>query len=232
MNSKYTNEPTHKVVFKKLGMSQYFENGALIPVTLLEYQPMKVFKKGNYYSLAFIPNVGPKLSKSNKGQLIKNNLQNDLKKGKFIQLRGKLLSVNDEDIVELSNFSEGDLVDVQGTTKGKGFSGVMKRYNFKGGRASHGASLTHRTMGSTGCQDIGHVDKGKKMPGRHGNETRTTHNLNIMSVDLESNIIAVKGSVPGVSKGLVFVRHAIKLCKNQNPWKKNPLALADLKGSK
>lgn len=226
-------EVTHKVVFKKLGMSEYFDEtiNQLIPVTILEYQPLYVYKKGTFYSLGFIPNVGSKLTKSNLGQIKKYNLP-QVTHGQFIQLKGKLLNLNSDNIVEINNFNVSDKVDVQGTTKGKGFTGVMKRYNFKGGRASHGASLSHRSMGSTGSQDIEHVHKGKKMPGRHGHETKTMHNLIVKYVNYENNIIAVKGSVPGVNKGLVFVRSAIKQCDNQIPWKNNVIALQDLKGSK
>lgn len=224
-----TQTPTHKMVFKKLGMSEYFDEvtGQLIPVTILEYQPMHVIKKGNFYSLAFVPNIGGKLSKPNQGQLVKYNLPTTITHGQFLQLKGQLLEL-DNDIIKLSNLTVGEKVDVQGISKGKGFTGVMKRYNFKGGRASHGASLSHRSMGSTGSQDIEHVFKGKKMPGRHGYETNTMHNLSIIHINLETNIIAVKGSVPGTKNRVVYVRSAIKKFKNQNPWKNNPLAKADL----
>lgn len=109
------------------------------------------------------------------------------------------------------HFVPGQLVDVKGITKGKGFQGVMKRWNFRGGDATHGNSLNHRTMGSTGmCQDPGRVFKNKKMPGRMGGGNATTQNLFVVRVDTDRNLIYVNGPVPGQNGGFVRVVDAVK----------------------
>jgi len=102
-------------------------------------------------------------------------------------------------------------IDVSGTSKGRGFAGVMKRYDFAGGRATHGAEKVHRQMGSTGqCQWPGRVFPGKKMPGHYGNERVTTQNLEVVRVDEEQNRILVRGAIPGSRNGLVELRPAVK----------------------
>jgi large subunit ribosomal protein L3 len=111
-------------------------------------------------------------------------------------------------------FEAGQKIDVSGVSKGHGFAGVMKRWNFAGQRATHGAEKTHRQMGSTGqCQDPGRVFKGKKMPGHYGVDRITTQNLVVVRVDAETNRIIVKGAVPGPKDGLVEVRPAVKGAK-------------------
>ena len=110
-----------------------------------------------------------------------------------------------------SHFVPGQYVDVQAKTIGKGFQGVMKRWNFKGGRASHGASLSHRQLGSIGgCQDPGKVWKGKKMPGRMGGKHCTQQNLRVMKIDTVDNLIYLKGAVPGVDDAYVKITDAIR----------------------
>jgi len=109
------------------------------------------------------------------------------------------------------HFVAGQLVDVRGITKGKGFQGVMKKWNFSGGRATHGNSLNHRTLGSTGaCQDPGRVWKGKKMAGRMGSENITTQNLKIVKIDPARNLLYVKGAVPGNNGSFIRVCDAVK----------------------
>lgn len=111
----------------------------------------------------------------------------------------------------VDTFEAGQKVDIQGTTIGKGFAGVVKRYGFRGGRASHGASLTHRTPGSIGqCQDPGRVFPGKKMAGHMGNARRVQQGLEVVKVDAERSLILIKGSVPGPKGGMVMVRPSIK----------------------
>jgi len=108
-------------------------------------------------------------------------------------------------------FSAGQKIDVQGTSIGKGFAGVMKRHNFKGGRASHGNSINHRTGGSIGmCQTPGRVFKGKKMSGHMGNMTCTQQGLEVVSVDAERNLLLVKGSVPGAKGSDIVIRPSVK----------------------
>jgi len=114
------------------------------------------------------------------------------------------------------HFVPGQYVDITGTTKGKGFAGVMKRWNFKGQAASHGVSLTHRHMGSTGqCQDPGKVWKGKKMPGRMGNKRNQIQNFLVYKIDVRRDLIFVKGSIPGNNGGFVEMKDAMK--KKWNP---------------
>ena len=110
-----------------------------------------------------------------------------------------------------SHFVKGQYLDVIGVSKGKGFAGVMKRWNFGGLRASHGVSIAHRSAGSTGqCQDPGRVPKGKKMAGQMGNKRITTHNLQVVDVDEANNFVLVKGAVPGSKGSYIKLRDAIK----------------------
>ena len=110
-----------------------------------------------------------------------------------------------------SVFEVGQKIDIAGTSKGRGFAGVMKRYNFGGGRATHGAEKVHRQMGSTGqCQWPGRVFPGKKMPGHYGAKRITTQNIEIVRIDAEQNRILVKGAVPGSKNGLLELRRAVK----------------------
>ena len=114
------------------------------------------------------------------------------------------------DVLDVSKFEEGQKIDIIGKTKGRGFQGVVKRFNVKGGPASHG-SMFHRRIGSIGlCQWPGHVFKNQKMPGRMGGVQRTVQNLKIMKIDAEKNLILVKGGIPGPSGETVLVRAAIK----------------------
>ncbi len=109
------------------------------------------------------------------------------------------------------HFVPGQLVDVCGTSKGKGFAGVMKRWNFGGGRATHGNSLAHRIPGSTGCrQDPGRVFKNKKMPGRLGGDRITVQNLTVLKIDTQRDLLYVKGAVPGPKGGWIRISDAVK----------------------
>lgn len=113
--------------------------------------------------------------------------------------------------IEASHFVPGQLVDVCGTSKGKGFQGAMKRWNFKGGSASHGNSLAHRALGATGqCQDPGRVFKNKKMPGRMGGDRKTVQNLFLLKIDTERQLLYVKGAVPGSNGSFVRISDAVK----------------------
>merc|ERR1712023_183023 len=116
--------------------------------------------------------------------------------------------------VTVNNFVEGQFVDVTSNSKGKGFAGGMKRHNFGGNRATHGVSISHRSHGSTGqCQDPGKVFKGKKMAGRLGNKKVTIQNLKILNIDVENNLIILKGAVPGHKGSIIKIVDAVK--KNQ-----------------
>lgn len=121
--------------------------------------------------------------------------------------------------VMASHFTAGQFVDVTGTTLGKGFQGVMKRWGFKGGSASHGTSLAHRTPGSIGgCQDPGKVWKGKKLPGHMGAAQRTVHNSWLHKVDPQRNLLYIKGQVPGHRGNFVLVRDAIRKSQTNLPF--------------
>jgi len=122
---------------------------------------------------------------------------------------GKELEVGSE--IKADQFAEGQIVDVTGVSKGKGFAGVIKRHNFSMQDATHGNSLSHRAHGSIGqCQTPGRVFKGKKMAGQMGNVRRTTQNLEVVRVDMERNLLLIKGSVPGATGSKVIVRPAVK----------------------
>ena len=126
---------------------------------------------------------------------------------------GEELAAGNE--IKVDIFEVGQKVDVQGTTIGKGFAGVIKRHHFGGGRASHGNSINHRTPGSIGqCQTPGRVFPGKKMSGHMGNETRSQQNLEVVRVDVDRNLLLVKGSIPGAKGSDVVIRPAVKAKKS------------------
>ncbi len=198
----------------KLGMTQVFLEGrGLIPVTVLELGPCKVVQvktvEKDGYQAAQISFGNVK-----EGRLVKPLVGHYGKAGvapsKFLRefhggedlLAGQVLSA---DI-----FSEGDFVDVTGTSRGKGFQGVMKRHNYGGGRKTHGSRF-HRAPGSIGSSAYpSHVFKNKGMPGQMGNERVTAEGLEVIDVRLEENLVLVKGAVPGGTKGLVVVRKSLK----------------------
>jgi len=122
-----------------------------------------------------------------------------------------LASLKPGDVVGADTFAAGQLVDVTGTTKGRGFSGVVRRWSFGGNRASHGNSVTTRAPGSIGmAQDPGRVFPGKRMAGQYGNETATVQTLTVVRVDVERGLLLVRGSVPGADGGAVIVRPSVK----------------------
>ena len=199
------------ILGRKLGMSQIFnEDGTVIPVTVIEAEPntvtqIKTKEKDGYEAVQ----VGAGLKKkTNKPRFSKEfNLENKGKKarGKASTTLGDLqLAVGQK--IDLSIFSEGDLVKVSGLSKGKGFAGVMKRHNFSGMPFSHGHHHVARHGGSIGQRFPQHTLKGMRMAGRMGGVKRTTRGLKIVKIDTENNLIAVKGAVPGNKGGLVIVQ--------------------------
>ena len=206
------------ILGKKLGMTQVFAiNGQRIPVTVVEAGPCVVLQKktaavDGYDALqvGFGPKKTHRTNKPSMGHFKKAG------KGAFRHLRELQAENIDEYNVgdEISCeglFSPGDIVDVTGTSKGKGFAGTVKRHNFCTQDATHGNSLSHRTPGSIGQnQTPGRVFKGKKMSGHLGNVRRTAQNLEIVRVDAERNLLLVKGAVPGSKGGDVIVRPAVK----------------------
>ncbi len=204
------------LIARKAGMTQIFaEDGTAVPVTVLNVEPCKVIarrteEKDGYSAIQ----VGYGAPKRHTTRAVQGHYA---RQGQDVMGGLKEFRVPSDAEFELgqeltaASFEAGQKIDVSGTSKGRGFAGVMKRYNFGGGRASHGAEKVHRQMGSTGqCQDPGRVFPGKKMPGHYGNARTTVQNLEIVRVDAEENRILVKGAVPGPRNGLVEVRPAVK----------------------
>lgn len=197
---------------KKIGMTQIFnEAGQWIGVTAVELGPcsviMKKTKDSDGYEavqLAYEEAKETKFSKPYQGHFKKKNKKVHRYLKEFKTQRLEDLDLND--VFTAETFEAGDYVDVVGLAKGKGFQGVMKKYNFGGGAASHGCSISHRAPGSIGqCTYPGRVFKGKKMAGRMGGKQITTKNLKIVHVDPEKNLVLIQGSVPGATGSVVTV---------------------------
>ncbi len=203
------------ILGKKVGMTQVFtKNGKLIPVTVIEVEPnvvtqIKTVAKDGYDAIQIATEtIREKLS--NKPAIGHTKKAGTEPKRFLREIRG----VNVEDytlgqVINVDIFEEGEMVDVSGISKGKGFQGVIKRHNQSRGPMGHGSQY-HRGVGSLGTMLPMHVLKGKKMPGQMGNVARTVQNLEIISVDTENNVILVKGNVPGPKKSLVMIRTAVK----------------------
>lgn len=203
------------ILGRKIGMTQVFaENGDLIPVTVIEATPNIVLQKKTSETdgyeaiqLGFSDKRVKLSNKPEQGHVAKA----ETAPKRFIrEFRG--LDVNAHEVgqeVKVDTFAEGDIVDVSGVTKGKGFQGVIKRHGYTIGSMTHGSRF-HRAPGSIGSVDAQRVFKGKKLPGRMGNKTVTIQNLEIIRVDTELNLLLVKGNVPGSRKSLVVVNTAIK----------------------
>lgn len=206
---------TKGILGRKVGMTQVFaENGDLIPVTVIEAAPNVVLQKktvetDGYESIQLgFDDKREKLSnKPEQGHVAKANTAPK----RFIrEVRGADVSayeVGQE--VKVDTFAAGEVVDITGVSKGKGFQGVIKRHGFSRGPMSHGSRF-HRAPGSLGAVDGQRVFKGKKLPGRTGGKTVTIQNVEIVRVDEERNLLLVKGNVPGARKSLVQVKSAIK----------------------
>ena len=206
-----------KLLGKKLGMTQVFdEENRLVPVTVIEVGPCPVTQikssDNDGYSavqIGYGPNKEHRLSRAEVGHLKKSGIEalNHLQE---FRTNGDSEDYKVGDVLTVEKFSEVEKVDVIGNTKGRGFQGVVKRWNFGGGPRSHG-SMFHRRGGSYGmCQWPGEILKGKKMPGHMGNKSRTTQNLRVVKVIPEKNLLLVKGSVHGYNGSMVSVRPAIK----------------------
>lgn len=200
------------VLGKKVGMTQVFDaDGRAVPVTVIEAGPCLVVEirtpEKNRYSAVQLGFGEEKPGHVNKGRKAFFEKQGISPKRWLREFRVDDVSgyaVGQEITVEL--FSDGDIVDVRGISKGKGYAGVMKRHNFGGGAASHGASKVHRKPGSIGSNSYpGHIFKGKKMAGRMGGEQVTTKGLTVFSVDAKNNLLLVRGAVPGANDQLVLV---------------------------
>jgi len=202
------------LIARKSGMTQVFaDNGHAVPVTVLEIEPCKVVSIRTSDADGYdAVQVGYGKARRHTSRAVQGHYA---KQGQDVMGSLKEFRTTDSASFELgqdltaSMFENGQKVDVSGTSKGRGFAGVMKRWNFAGGRATHGAEKTHRQMGSTGqCQDPGRVFPGKKMPGHYGAERSTVEGLIVVRVD--ENRLLVKGAVPGPRGGLVEIRLAKK----------------------
>jgi len=206
------------LIGKKLGMTHVFDDkGALVPVTVIELGPCPVIAtrtqdKDGYSALQLgFGKAKPKnLSKAVLGNLKPAGLEEN-PPSVICEIRlDEDPTQNVGDVVSADVFAVNEYVDVIGRTKGKGFAGVVKRFKFGGGRASHGGAWTRRT-GSIGCrQNPSKIYKNRKMPGHMGDVRRTVQNLLVVSVRPEENLIFVKGAIPGATGGVVIVRNAVK----------------------
>jgi large subunit ribosomal protein L3 len=204
------------LIGKKLGMTSiYDDKGAAVPVTVLEVGPCVVVQRKDEardgYSavqLGYAEQKEQRLSKPKLGHYKKAGVEAHRVLREFRVTADTEVAVGD--VVDVRAFEEVSFVDVVATGKGRGFQGVVKRYDFGGGRASHGGGWLRRT-GSIGmCEFPGRVFKGKKMPGHMGSKRVTTQNLRVMQVRAEENLILIKGSVPGANGGIVTVKESLK----------------------
>ncbi len=204
------------LIARKAGMTQIFaEDGAAVPVTVLNVEPCRVValrtsERDGYDAIQVGFGKAKRIeTRAVQGHYAKQG-QDAMRSLKEFRIgTGESFELGQELTAEM--FAVGQKVDVSGTSKGHGFAGVMKRYDFAGGRATHGAEKTHRQMGSTGqCQWPGRVFPGKKMPGHYGDVRITTQNLTIVRIDAEAGRILVKGAVPGAKSGYVELRPAVK----------------------
>ncbi len=208
------------MVGRKVGMTRVFtEVGDSIPVTVLDVSDNKVaaiklVDNDGYMAVqvAFGTKRPNKLTKALTGQLKKIGIDSAELLKEFRVDSDELGDLSIGDTIAVDMFSVGQLVDVSGKSKGRGFSGVIRKHNFSSNRASHGNSLGHNKPGSTGnAQDPGRVFPGKKMAGQYGGNARTMQNLEVIRVDLDRNLLMVKGAVAGSEGGLVFVQPAVKI---------------------
>ncbi len=205
------------IVGKKLGMTQLFDaNGNVVPVTVIEAGPCAISQKktaenDGYEAIqvGFGDLKASKVNKPMKGHFSKGDVapKKVLREFRFDDCS----AYNVGDIIKADVFAEGDKVDVRGTSKGKGYAGVIKRWNFARLKESHGTGPVHRHGGSLGASSTpSRVMKGKKMAGHLGNERVTVQNLEVVKIDVENNIIAVKGAVPGPKGAIVVVFDSVK----------------------
>jgi large subunit ribosomal protein L3 len=205
------------VIAQKVGMTRIFtEDGRHLPVTVLKLDQCQVIAqrtsdKDGYTALQLGSGLAKvkRVTKPMRGHFAVAKVLPKRKLAEFRVSPENLIEVGAE--ITADHFLEGQRVDVSGTSIGKGFAGAMKRHNFKGLRATHGVSISHRSHGSTGqCQDPGKVFKGKKMAGHMGNVSVTTQNLEVVRTDIDRGLIMVKGAVPGSKGGWITMRDAVK----------------------
>ncbi len=207
------------LVGRKVGMTRVFaEDGRAVPVTVLDVANNRVTQiktpETDGYSavqVTFGKRRASRVTKPQAGHLAKAGVEAGELLREFPVAPEALANLKVGEVVSVETFKVGELVDVTGTSKGRGFSGVIRRHNFSSNRASHGNSRSHNTPGSIGmAQDPGRVFPGKRMSGQYGNVTRTVQTLTVVRVDAERGLLLVKGSVPGADGGHILVRPAAK----------------------
>ncbi len=221
------------VIAKKVGMTRLFmEDGRQVPVTVLQLDNLQVVaqrtvEKDGYTAVQIGAGAAKtrRITKAMRGHFALAGVTPKRKLSEFRVSQENLIGVGEE--ITADHYLAGQYVDVSGTSIGKGFAGGMKRHNFRGLRASHGVSISHRSHGSTGqCQDPGKVFKGKKMAGHMGAVRVTTQNLQVVRTDADRGLIMVRGAVPGSRGGWVTVRDAVK-----KPFPENAPVPAALKSA-
>ena len=205
------------IIGKKLGMTQIFgENGVAIPVTVIEAGPCHVVQKKTVdtdgydaVQLGFEDVKEKRINKPAAGHFKKAGVSAKRHLKEF-RLEGAS-EMNTGDVVAADTFAAGDKVDITGITKGRGYTGAVKRWGHHILKMTHGTGPVHREVGSMGaCSSPSRVYKNKKMAGQYGNEQVTVLNLEVIKVDAEANLVAVKGAVPGARGGIVFIRDSVK----------------------
>ena len=205
------------IIGKKIGMTQIFDEiGNVIPVTVIEAGPCVVAQKKTTENdgyeavqLGFIDAKEKQLTKPMKGHFAKANVAAKKHLKEFRLEDCSALNVGD--MVTAETFAAGEKVDVTGITKGRGYTGAIKRWNHHTLCSTHGVGPIHREVGSMGANSTpSRVFKNKKMAGQYGNEQVTVLNLKVVKIDAEKNLIAVKGAIPGAKNGIVFVRDSVK----------------------
>ena len=207
------------LVGRKVGMTRVFaDDGSAIPVTVLDVRGNRVTQvktpdTDGYAAVqvTYGKRRARRITKPQAGHLAKAGVEAGVVLREFAVTTEELAKFKPGDVVGIETFAVGQLVDVTGATKGRGFSGVIRRHNFSSNRASHGNSVSHNKPGSISmAQDPGRVFPGKKLPGQYGNVTRTVQTLPVVRVDAERGLLLVKGSVPGADGGHIVVRPAAK----------------------
>ena len=204
------------IIGRKIGMTQIFDEvGNAIPVTVIEAGPCVVAQKKtaendgyNAIQLGFKDTKEKHLTKAEAGHFAKAGVANKRHLKEF--RLDDCSAYNVGDVISADTFAEGDKVDVTGMTKGRGYTGAIKRWNLHKLQATHGVGPVHRQSGSMGVIDPARIFKNKKMAGQYGNEKVTIQNLTVVKIDSEKNLIAIKGAIPGAKNGIVFIRDSVK----------------------
>ena len=205
------------IIGKKLGMTQIFDEvGNVIPVTLIEAGPCEIAQKKtkendgyDAVQLAYCEAKEKHLTKAELGHFKKAGIspKRHLKEFRFADCAAYEVGAT----ISVDTFAAGEKVDITGISKGHGYSGVVKRWNFAVLRMTHGTGPVHRTGGSMGMNSTpSRIHKNKKMAGQYGNEQVTVQNLKIVKIDAEKNLLAIKGAIPGAKDGIVFIRDSVK----------------------